>query len=172
MKIGSTLLIAASIAMAVAGCAERDPVAEEAGNVAGLPSSDQVAGATDGNPSADGSAPANVTTAPAANPNPAPAAAIPAALHGRWGLTPADCTSTRGDAKGLLAISAERLQFYESRAVPVANVKRGSSTFSADFAFTGEGQSWSRFQTLALQGEKLVRTESSPMASFTYARCG
>lgn len=172
MKIGPTLLIAASIAMAAAGCAERDPVAEGADNVAGLPSADQVAGARDGNPSADGSAPANVTTEPAENANPAPAAAIPSALHGRWGLTPADCTSTKGDAKGLLVIDGERLQFYESRATPVANVKSAANSFSGDFAFTGEGQSWTRFQTLALQGEKLVRTESSPMASFTYARCG
>ena len=170
MKIGSSLLAAAS--MAVAGCAERDPVAEEARNVVGLPPADQVAGARDGNPSADGSAPANVTTTTAQNAKPAPAAAIPSALHGRWGLTPADCTSTRGDNKGLLIIGPEQLQFYESRATPVANVKSAVDTFSADFAFTGEGQSWTRFQTLALQGEKLVRTESSPMASFTYARCG
>ena len=42
------------------------------------------------------------------------ATAIPASLHGRWGLTPADCTSTRGDAKGLLIVSADGLKFYES----------------------------------------------------------
>src|SRR5688500_4994135 len=30
--------------------------------------------------------------------------AIPAAFHGRWGMVPADCTSTKGDAKGLITI--------------------------------------------------------------------
>ena len=30
---------------------------------------------------------------------------IPAALQGNWGLVPADCTSTRGDNKGLLRIT-------------------------------------------------------------------
>jgi len=170
MKVASTTLIALAVGLNLAGCTERGLVAEESNNVVGLPSVNEVAGAKDGNPSADGSAPANVATVPA-DARPAPAAAIPAALHGRWGLTPADCTSTRGDAKGLLAIRADGLQFYESRATPARNVKRSSDSFSADFAFTGEGQSWTRFQTLTLQGEKLVRTESSPMASFTYAPC-
>lgn len=172
MKATHTTLIAVAVTLAFAGCNQRDPVAGETFNVAGLPSDDKVAGAKYGNPSADGSAPTNVVTVPASQAKPAPpAAAIPAPLHGRWGLTPADCTSTRGDAKGLLAINNDGLQFHESRATPARNVKSSSDAFSADFAFTGEGQTWSKFQSLTLQGEKLVRTESSPMASFTYAPC-
>ncbi len=93
-------------------------------------------------------------------------------FHGRWGLTPGDCTSTRGDAKGLLIVAADKLTFYESRAVPKGNVETSADSFSADFAFTGEGQSWTRYQSLELQkGGKLVRTESGPMASYTYAQC-
>jgi hypothetical protein len=118
----------------------------------------------------DGSAPANVQTVPADAP-PAPAAAIPTALHGRWGLTPADCTSTRGDTKGLLVVSRDGLTFYESRAVPARNVSISNDSIGADFDFTGEGQSWTKFETLQIKKDKLVRTESSPMASFTYARC-
>ena len=154
---------------ALAGCGGSDPVAKDA-DTSGLPSIDNVAGAKDGSPSADGSAPTNVATTPAAA-NPAPAAAIPATLHGRWGLTPGDCTSTRGDNKGLLVVSGDGLRFYESRAVPSRNVKASADSISADFAFTGEGQSWTRYQALTLEDDKLVRTESSPMASFTYARC-
>jgi len=103
--------------------------------------------------------------------DPDPAAAIPAALHGRWGMTPGDCTSTRGDAKGLLVVSSDGLRFYESRAVPVRNVETSVDSIRADFAFTGEGQTWTKFQTLSLENDKLMRTESSPMASFIYARC-
>jgi hypothetical protein len=165
-------LIALATALALVGCDERDPVAEEANNIIGLPTPDHVAGAKDGTASADGSAPANVTTAPAGQATPArPAAAIPAPFHGRWGLTPADCILTRGDAKGLLVVNAGGLQFYESRAVPAAHVRTSKVSFSADFAFTGEGQSWTRFETLQIRKEKLIRTESNPMASFTYARC-
>jgi len=154
---------------ALAGCGDSDPVAKDA-DTAGLPSIDNVAGAKDGTPSADGSAPTNVATTPAAA-NPAPAAAIPATLHGRWGMTPGDCTSTRSDTKGLLVVSGDGLRFYESRAVPSRNVKASADSISADFAFTGEGQSWTRYQALTLEDDKLIRTESSPMASFTYARC-
>ncbi|WP_309662740.1 hypothetical protein [Sphingomonas sp.] len=170
MRTAQTLVIPLVIVLALAGCDKRDPVADEANNTAGLPSVNMVAGAKNGASSVDGSAPANVVVVPAGAP-PVPAAAIPAALHGRWGMTPADCTSTKGDAKGLLVVSGGRLAFYESRAVPARNVSVSKDSIGADFVFTGEGQSWSKFETLQLKKAKLVRTESSPMASFTYARC-
>lgn len=169
--------IAIALALTLGACGGTDPVAEQSKNTAELPSIDNVAGGRDGTPSADGGPPPNATAAPDAQgssafpANPDPAAAIPAALHGRWGMTPADCTSTRGDAKGLLVISSDGLRFYESRAVPVRNVEASTDSIRADFAFTGEGQTWTKFQTLSLEGDKLIRTESSPMASFIYARC-
>lgn len=175
MKPVQTSLLA--LAFAVAACGGNDPVAEEAENTAGLPSIDNVAGGRDGVPSADGGAPAGAASSPGARgassfpANPDPAAAVPAALHGRWGMSPADCTSTRGDAKGLLVISSDGLRFFESRATPVRNVETSGDSIRADFAFTGEGQTWTKFQTLALEDDRLVRTESSPMASFTYVRC-
>jgi hypothetical protein len=155
----------------LAACDANDPVAEDAENTAGLPSVDNVAGGRDGQPSADGAPPANGAATVPATGDLAPAASIPAALHGRWGMTPADCTSTRGDAKGLLVVRADGMVFYESEAVPARNVQASKDSISADFAFTGEGQSWTKFQTLTLDDDKLVRTESSPMASFTYVRC-
>jgi hypothetical protein len=170
MRHARTTLIALVVVFASTGCNQRDLVADGAGITAGLPSIDNVAGAMDGTSSADGSAPTNATAATAAAPL-APTTAIPAALHGRWGLTPADCTSTKGDTKGLLVISSDRLTFYESRALPARNIRTTSDSFSADFAFTGEGQKWNRFETLRITKGKLVRTESSPMASFTYVRC-
>jgi len=159
-------------AVALSACENSGPVAPDAGNATALPSVDNVAGGRDGVPSADGAAPANAAkgTSPAA----AGASAlplIPVALHGRWGMTPGDCTSTRGDAKGLLLVSSDGLRFYESRATPARNVETSEDSFSADFNFSGEGQSWSKYQALTLDDDRLVRTESSPMASFIYARC-
>lgn len=171
------ITIPIALALTLAACGGDGPVAEDAANATGLPSVDNVAGGRDGVPSADGAAPTNAASAPGAQggsafpANPDPAAAIPAALHGRWGMTPADCTSTRGDAKGLLIVSSDGLRFYESRATPVRNVELSKDSISADFAFTGEGQTWTKFQTLSFQDDRLVRTESSPMASFTYVRC-
>ena len=96
---------------------------------------------------------------------------IPASLHGRWGMTPADCTSTRGDAKGLLIVSADGLKFYESVAKPAGELKTSGTSASGDFAFTGEGMTWKKYEVLEIQSNKLVRTESSPMKSFAYVRC-
>jgi hypothetical protein len=166
-----TLIVAAAITLA--SCGGGGPVARDAENVTALPSVDAVAGGRDGNPSADGGPPSNTAGAPtpAAPSGTRPAAIIPTAFHGRWGLSPGDCSSTRGDAKGLLTISADGLRFFESRAVPASNVETSADSFSADFAFTGEGQSWTKYQALTLDDGRLVRTESSPMASFIYAPC-
>ena len=68
-------------------------------------------------------------------------------------------------------INAKELRFYESRAVPVGNIGGTEDSFTADFAFTDEGQSWTGFETLEIQDRRLVRTTSSPMASYTYAKC-
>lgn len=151
-------------ALSVAACSARDPVADGANNVAAettvLPPDESVVPAT--NEPENGAAEPVNETAPGK---------IPASLHGRWAMTPADCTSTRGDAKGLLVVSAETLKFYESLASPAGTLDTSSNSATGDFAFTGEGMTWKKFEALELQDGKLVRTESDPMASFTYVRC-
>ena len=112
--------------------------------------------------------------APAAQP---PAAvAIPAALHGRWGLVPADCTSTRGDAKGLVTIDATTLRFYESRAQLGAVRQRDDNGIEASFAFSGEGQTWRLDVDLRVKdgGKTMLRRDKGPDAAaqpLRYARC-
>jgi hypothetical protein len=101
---------------------------------------------------------------------------IPAALRGRWGLVPADCTSTRGDAKGLIVIDAETNKFYESRAKLDVVKDIRESRVSASFDFTGEGQEWKMDEELELQndGKELVRTERGENAMpepLRYTRC-
>lgn len=101
---------------------------------------------------------------------------IPVALQGRWGLVPGDCTSTRGDAKGLLTISASALRHYESvgKLRSVSSVTTNS--ISGTFAYTGEGMNWTRDVTLSVQdnGNSLNFGDSgagSPPSDRTYARC-
>ena len=86
-------------------------------------------------------------------------ATIPKTVQGRWGLVPADCTSTRGDAKGLLVIGPTSLTFYESRGTLGRVAERDASRIRATFAFEGEGQSWRRDQMLVSKddGRTLVR---------------
>jgi len=149
---------------ALAACGRPSPIAEEANNASALP---EPVNETSASPT--GAPPANNVVA--ANGESATATPIPAALQGRWGLTPADCTSTRGDAKGLLVIGPNELRFYESVAVPAANVMTSEDSVGGSFNFTGEGQSWTKYQSLQAEDGRLTRTERDPLASFRYVRC-
>lgn len=100
-------------------------------------------------------------------------ATIPESMQGRWGLVAADCTSTRGDAKGLLTITSDTLQFYESRAKLTKVVGNWPEKLKAEFAFTGEGQSWTRTETLSLTNSSntLVREDEELAKPLRYSRC-
>jgi hypothetical protein len=101
---------------------------------------------------------------------------IPVALQGNWGMVPADCTSTRGDAKGLLRISGTTLTFYESVGRLGTVKERSDKSIRADFGFSGEGMTWTRGETLTVSNDdkRLTRTESGgeePGGPFTYKKC-
>ena len=88
------------------------------------------------------------------------------------GLDSGDCISPLGDAKGLLVINGRELSLLRIRARCRRRAPRWTATPSAgNFAFTGEGQSWTKFETFELRNDALVRTESNPAASYTYAKC-
>ncbi|HEU5483152.1 MAG TPA: hypothetical protein VFU80_08700 [Sphingomicrobium sp.] len=151
------------VAVTLAACGRPDAVADGAENTHALPAANAPS------PMPSGGPPANaVATEPGGEPG---TATIPVALQGRWGLSPRDCTSSLGDAKGLLIVNANELRFYESRAVAAAGVQTSDNSVSGDFAFTGEGQNWTRHVTLELRDGKLVRTERDPISSFRYVRC-
>jgi len=103
----------------------------------------------------------------------APSSAIPAAFQGRWGMVPADCTTTRGDDKGLITVDSNSIKFYESRATLAKATLNAPENFTGDFKFTGEGQTWTKPQNLKLTGSSntLIRSETDPAMSFTYKRC-
>lgn len=114
-----------------------------------------------------------------AEPLPTAILAIPEEMQGRWALVPADCTSTRGDAKGLIEVGEDSVQFYESKGTldTIAEGEREPGTFRATYAFTGEGQEWSRDMQLAISddGTEMVRSEFGEDAlaePLTYTKCG
>ena len=148
-------------------CSGRDPVADNLGNAAPapvdvdvLPPDESVATPTNDLENGDDE-----------DVNAGGGGAIPAAFHGRWGMTPADCIPGLSDNKGLLVVSADDMRFYEALAKPSDELRLTPKSVSGSFSFSGEGETWKRHEVLELQGHKLVRTESAPMASYTYARC-
>jgi len=97
---------------------------------------------------------------------------LPAAFRGRWGLVPADCTSTNGDNKGLMTVEADRLTFYESRA-KVARIENVSPTaVKAHLEFSGEGQTWRQDTPLTLDDQGKTLTRVADGQTLRYARCG
>jgi hypothetical protein len=151
--------------VAIGACGKRDPVAKDVKPV-NVPLPANVA-----SPDPHGAPPENKTE-PAADVSTTPAAAaIPEPLRGRWGLTPADCTSPAAKAKGLLIVTGSELRFYESRAVPSTDAQTAGTSMNGHFQFTGEGQAWDKFEALQRSGDKLTRTETNPAASYTYAKC-
>ncbi len=101
----STIALA-TLVIAMAGC-RQEPTADPTGEGAPVVKGEDIA-----------SPGASATSTETADAN---AKTIPAALHGRWGMVPADCTSTRGDNKGLLTITArwpEGMQEDSSFVIP------------------------------------------------------
>ena len=96
---------------------------------------------------------------------------IPAAFHGRWGMVPGDCTSTRGDAKGLITVADITVRFYESTAVLAKVTMDAPENFSGVSNVTGEGQTWQKAMNLKLTGSSntLLRTDKD--GRFAYKRC-
>jgi hypothetical protein len=89
-------------------------------------------------------------------------------------MNPADCTSTRGDAKGLIIIDSDSIKFFESRGTLTKVTLNAPENFTGSFAFTGEGQTWTNSQNLKLTGSSntLVRSETDVSQSYSYKRCG
>ena len=95
--------------------------------------------------------------------------AIPAALHGRWGLTPADCTAV--GSNGRVTITGDEVRFYESVAKPEKVRSRSDTEIKGEFAFTGEGGNWSNPMSWTVAGDKLTRVDSEEDSRQVYTRC-
>lgn len=155
-------MISCLVFLVIAACGDHNPVDGEAKATTGLP--DVAAPA----PTAIGE-PHGPTTATTSEPK--PTASIPASLVGRWGLAPRDCTANAVSAKGLLVISTDDLHFYESHAVAATDIESDRDSISGNFAFSGNGRSWTKYEALKIDDRRLTRTEINPSASFSYAKC-
>lgn len=102
-------------------------------------------------------------------PEDAAKATIPTQYRGRWGMVAADCTSTRGDAKGLIIVADKTVKFYEALATLKAQRPAIATSFSGLFGFTGEGQTWQKVMTFTRTGNTLKRADED--GTYTYTRC-
>ncbi len=161
-------VIPLAFVLTAAACGRNKPVDDDAENAAGLDAVVAQANAT-AEAVHDQAVPAPGVRNPGAPPPPTPGAVIPARYQGRWGMVPGDCTSTKGDAKGLMTVGDTSIKFYESTATLEEQRPSVAISFSGLFAFRGEGQSWEKVMTFTRTGDTLERTD--PEGRFTYERC-
>lgn len=158
----TTPLILAALAT-LAACGDAGDAPASATDTSDASASAEAAPAASATPSATGDATDEM------------AQTIPAALQGRWGMVAADCTSTRGDAKGLLTIGSDTLTFYEAVGKLRSVEARDANRITATFAFTGEGMAWEREEDLAVSGTTLTRKATTvggaPEGPYSYEKC-
>ena len=129
---------------------------------------------------ADGDLAENSSVAPTPSPptdsgtRPRPRFPPRSAAAGGW--SPADCEPARDDAKGLLTITAGKLEFYESVGTLDTIMEAEPTRIRAAFDFEGEGMTWQREVVLDVQdgGATLIRREYGEDAApgpFRYAKC-
>lgn len=168
--------LAALAALALAACQQRS----DETNIAidnGVNAAEAANAEVETLPPSETTATADDAAAPAANEATPLPTAIPAQFHGRWGMDRADCTSTRGDAKGLLTINDARLVFYESKGTLDKVLGATVNSFDAEYVFMGEGKTWESVERLKMVNDKLQRRTDAapgqePPVNLTYARCG
>lgn len=163
-------LASAAVAAAVAACAETGESGAEnaaaADDIDVLPADESVA-----TPTNDLAAGVIDTPPPENAVAPNPDTAIPATLHGRWGLTAADCRSERDDTTGLVTIAADRINFHNSIAV-VRTIDSSTPTrIEGEFAFAGGGRTWTGPMSWSVEGNRLVRLDSEADSRLVYMRC-
>lgn len=162
MSVIKLPFISSALFLAISACGNTGPVDSQANRTSGIPDVSQPA------PPAIGELQGATSAAKAA---PAPIAKIPAAFQGRWGLAPRDCSASPVRATTLLVITPEDLHFNQAAAVETSDVETNPQSINGTFAFSGGGRSWTKFEALTLDNHRLIRTESDPAASFSYAKC-
>ena len=97
-------------------------------------------------------------------------ALIPSQYRGRWGMNANDCDPKQADAaKGLITIDGSTIRFYEARATLKEQRPAIATSFSGLFAFSGEGMTWEKVETLTRTGDMLKRADKD--GTYNYKRC-
>lgn len=157
-------LIALALLGAVAGC--------HGDNSAKPSEQDNEAAAAIGNAIAANSTAAQLEGLPVPQPTAhALAYQIPTSFVGRWGMTKADCDPDGPAVKGLLTISSDGLEFWESKGNVQQIVRHSPYDVTLTLGMTGEGQSWTSTTRLTLDAAATRMTRTEDNRSYRYQRC-
>lgn len=95
---------------------------------------------------------------------------IPARFHGRWATDAGACERPEASIEGI-TIEARALRFHESIGVPQRVERVDADTVRITSAYSGEGEEWSREQTLHLVGPDTLELAGPDGVRLRRLRC-
>jgi len=104
-------------------------------------------------------------------PMPPGTAPIPAAFHGRWGVTVEDCVDPRRDGSEAIVVSANRLELPDASGQLLQTLGNYPERFIGMFGYNGDRGRWAQQEELSLTGSSNVLIRDADGERFRYRRC-
>jgi hypothetical protein len=98
-------------------------------------------------------------------------APIPAAFHGRWGVTVEDCVDPRRDGSEAVVIGPNRIELPDAQGQLAQTLGDFPERFIGMFAYNGDSGRWSQKEELSLTGSSNVLIRDADGERFRYRRC-
>ena len=98
-------------------------------------------------------------------------APIPAAFHGRWGMTVEDCIDPRREGSEALVIGPNRIELSDGRGQLAQTLGSFPERYIGIFAYHGDSGRWSQQEELSLTGSSNVLIRDADGERFRYRRC-
>jgi hypothetical protein len=98
-------------------------------------------------------------------------APIPAAFHGRWGVTVEDCVDPRRDGSEAVVIGPNRIELPDARGQLAQTLGDFPERYIGMFAYNGDSGRWLQKEELSLTGSSNVLVRDADGERFRYRRC-
>jgi len=96
---------------------------------------------------------------------------IPAAFHGRWGMTIEDCTDPRRDGSTALVVNATSIELPNASGKLAQTAGSFPERFVGSFIFNGDEGRWMSREELSLTGSSNVLIRDADGERLRYRRC-
>lgn len=96
---------------------------------------------------------------------------IPAAFHGRWGVTIEDCIDPRREGSEAVVIGSTRIDLPDASGQLAQTMGNFPERFVGTFVYNGDLGRWSQTEELSLTGSSNVLIRDADGERFRYRRC-
>jgi len=96
---------------------------------------------------------------------------IPAAFHGRWGMTVEDCADPRRDGSTAIVVSSTTIELPDASGKLAQTLGNFPERFIGSFVFNGDQGRWMSHEELSLTGSSNVLIRDADGERLRYRRC-